>query len=98
MDIRQPLPPVHGTKKSPRPRTPEDLNGLRFRWTEATRWPREQARRCAAGLAPGTPILMTGDRVLFIARTAERSNVWEVRLSPGSWRCTGLRTNSRLEQ
>ncbi|MGA2135235.1 MAG: LpqB family beta-propeller domain-containing protein [Bryobacteraceae bacterium] len=52
----------------------------------------------AAALAPGTPILMTGDRVLFVARTAERSNVWEMRLSPGSWRVQGLRTNSRLEQ
>jgi eukaryotic-like serine/threonine-protein kinase len=44
----------------------------------------------AAGLAQGTPILMTGDRVLFIARTAERSNVWEMRLSPGSWRVQGV--------
>jgi serine/threonine protein kinase len=43
----------------------------------------------AAGLAQGTPILMTGDRVLFVARTAERSNVWEMRLSPGSWRVQG---------
>ena len=44
----------------------------------------------AAGLAQGIPILMTGDRVLFIARTAGRSNVWEIRLSPGAWRVQGV--------
>jgi serine/threonine protein kinase len=43
----------------------------------------------AAGLAQGIPILMTGDRVLFLAGTAGRSNVWEMRLSPGSWRVQG---------
>ncbi len=44
----------------------------------------------AAGMAQGAPILMTGDRVLFLAGTAERSNVWEMRLSPGSWRVQGV--------
>jgi len=36
----------------------------------------------AAGLAGSNPRLMTGDRVLFIGGTAERSNTWEIRLSP----------------
>ncbi len=44
----------------------------------------------AAGLTGAFPILMTGDRVLFSGETAERSNVWEIRLSPGSWRVQGV--------
>jgi hypothetical protein len=35
---------------------------------------------------------MTGDRVLFVGvgGTAARFNVWEIRLSPGSWRVRGV--------
>ena len=44
----------------------------------------------AAGLPLGIPILMTGDRVLFLAGTTGRSNVWEIRLSLGSWRVQGV--------
>jgi hypothetical protein len=44
----------------------------------------------AAGLALGIPILTTGDRVLFIAGTTGLSNLWEIRLSPGSWRVQGV--------
>ncbi len=44
----------------------------------------------AAGLAMGIPILMTGDRVLFLAGTAGRYNVWEICLSPGSRRVQGV--------
>jgi eukaryotic-like serine/threonine-protein kinase len=44
----------------------------------------------AAGLAMGIPILMTGDRVLFLGATPGRKNVWEIRLSPGSWRVQGV--------
>jgi len=38
----------------------------------------------AAGLALGIPLLMTGDRVLFLGGTTGRHNVWEIRLSPGA--------------
>jgi serine/threonine protein kinase len=44
----------------------------------------------AAGLALGIPILMTGDRVVFLGGTPGRFNVWEIRLSPGSWRAQGV--------
>jgi len=42
----------------------------------------------AAGLTLAEPRLMTGDRVLFdvVGGTAGLSNVWEIRLAPGSWR------------
>jgi len=39
----------------------------------------------AAGLKGGKPSLMTGDRVLFTDWNQDRSNAWELRLSPGSW-------------
>jgi Tol biopolymer transport system component len=44
----------------------------------------------AAGLALEFPLLMTGDRVLFLSGTTGRYNVWEIRLSPGSWRVQGV--------
>lgn len=44
----------------------------------------------AAGLAMGIPILMTGDRVLFLGASPGRKNVWEIRLSPGAWRVQGV--------
>jgi hypothetical protein len=44
----------------------------------------------AAGLTLGIPILMTGDRVLFIGGTTGRTNTWEIHLSPGSWRVQGV--------
>jgi hypothetical protein len=43
----------------------------------------------AAGIV-GASYLMAGDRVLFRAETAGRLNVWEIRLSPGSWRVQGV--------
>ena len=44
----------------------------------------------AAGLPHAWPILMTGDRVLFASGSGQRSNAWEIRLSPGSWRVQGV--------
>jgi tRNA A-37 threonylcarbamoyl transferase component Bud32 len=44
----------------------------------------------AAGVARGTPMLMTGDRVLFVAEMAGRYNLWEIRLSPRSWGVQGV--------
>ena len=44
----------------------------------------------AAGLGPTAPFLTVGDRVLFAARRRGPLNVWEVRLSPGSWRVRGI--------
>jgi len=43
----------------------------------------------AAGLGLTTYPLMTGDRVVFAPLKGERQNVWEIRLSPGSWRVAG---------
>jgi hypothetical protein len=43
----------------------------------------------AAGLRLTSPALMTGDRVLFGAGKGDRKNVWEIRLSPESWRVKG---------
>jgi len=42
-----------------------------------------------AGLGMGSPVLMTGDRVLFVGGGNERYNAWDIRLSPGSWRVQG---------
>jgi len=44
----------------------------------------------AAGLPQAWPILVTGDRVLFAAGSGQRSNSWEIRISPGSWRVQGV--------
>jgi dipeptidyl aminopeptidase/acylaminoacyl peptidase len=44
----------------------------------------------AAGLPLAPPYLMAGDRVLFAAKPRERLNIWEIRLSPGSWRVRGV--------
>ncbi len=45
----------------------------------------------AAGLGVSAPVLMTGDRVLFVGDSTGggRFNTWEIRLSPGSWRVQG---------
>jgi len=43
----------------------------------------------AAGLDVAAPVLMTGDRVLFVGRGSGRDNAWEIRLSPGSWHVQG---------
>ena len=44
----------------------------------------------AAGAGLATPILMTDDRVLFVAGPGDQDNTWEIRLSPGSWRVRGV--------
>jgi serine/threonine protein kinase len=44
----------------------------------------------AAGLGEARPEMMKGDRVLFIDLADGRQNVWEIRLSPGSWRAQGV--------
>jgi hypothetical protein len=43
----------------------------------------------AAGLEWTGPNAMTGNRVMFAGRKGERINVWEIDLSPGSWRVAG---------
>ncbi|HYW41937.1 MAG TPA: protein kinase [Bryobacteraceae bacterium] len=43
----------------------------------------------AAGLKLGLPRVVVGDRVLFEGGRSERMNVWEIRLSPDSWRVRG---------
>jgi eukaryotic-like serine/threonine-protein kinase len=44
----------------------------------------------AAGLGEARPEVMMGDRVLFLSGASGRENVWEIRLSPGSWRAQGV--------
>ena len=41
------------------------------------------------GFALGRPILMVGDRVLFLSDAAGAMSTWEVRLVPGPWRVQG---------
>jgi hypothetical protein len=42
-----------------------------------------------AGFALGRPILMVGDRALFLSDAAGATSTWEVRLVPGPWRVQG---------
>ena len=44
----------------------------------------------AAGLTRSAPYMMVGDRALFGSGSLPRWNVWEIRLSPGSWRVRGV--------
>ena len=44
----------------------------------------------AAGLELLHPSMMKGNRMLFAAETIGRFNVWEIPLSPGSWRVRGV--------
>lgn len=45
----------------------------------------------AAGLTlKSAPILMAGDRALFVAGTTAGNNIWEIRLLPGSWHVQGV--------
>ena len=43
----------------------------------------------AAGLDLASPVLMTGNRALFLSQTSGRFNPWEIPLAPGSWRVQG---------
>ncbi|HTS27533.1 MAG TPA: hypothetical protein VMH81_16770 [Bryobacteraceae bacterium] len=43
----------------------------------------------AAGLESATPTAVRGNRVLFSGKKGEQVNVWEIDLTPGSWRVAG---------
>jgi hypothetical protein len=47
------------------------------------------ARLRAVGLKAGLPILALANRILFGGSKGERGNLWEIHLSPGSWRVAG---------
>ena len=44
----------------------------------------------AAGLEEADPRVMRGNRVLFSGKKGEQFNVWEIDLTPGSWRVAGV--------
>jgi Tol biopolymer transport system component/tRNA A-37 threonylcarbamoyl transferase component Bud32 len=47
------------------------------------------AARVAGLTLKSAPILMAGDRALFVAGTTAGNNIWEIRLSAGSWHVQG---------